>query len=362
MQLPGTYLNTLDNNALSVGMIQFFSGASPEDLFHIDVYALADALPLDRKTVLNAFLSGVEQGVFDLAWEFHCPMCGGVARESIRLQDASSEDHCTICRLDFRNQLDENIEVFFSINAAHQPIPDSVMEDYKSNMMHDITANKQWDWKKPTTIRGIDCINNPLFRDLFESDTLPLDQSLEIKYATLLFTDIKGSTAMYEALGDSRAYLLVREHFNILFTEIESANGVPVKTIGDAVMGVFSSDHDALRAALAAQQALRRFYATRTEAERIEVKIGLHAGPAIVVTLNGRLDYFGTTVNTAARIQGEAGPGEILISRRIFDKPDNKKLIKTCTDRVTRRKTSLKGLSGEHYLYGIRCTTAKTGS
>lgn len=347
------FLDSLQNPALSIALGELLAAPDPAALFHIDVYALADAKGIARREMLEAFLAGVNRGVFDLAWEFHCPHCGGVARESIRLQDAASVDHCTVCNIDFRNQLDETIEVFFNSSDAVRPVPAVVKQAYLEGMMHDITTDRMHTWKKPTTIRGIDCINNPLFRSLFESNTLPLDQSLEIKFATLLFTDIKGSTALYERLGDARAYLLVREHFNILFQAIEKNGGIPVKTIGDAVMGVFVSDGDALKAAIQAQRDLTAYYGRKEEDERISVKIGLHAGPAVVVTLNGRLDYFGTTVNMAARIQGLAEPGKILFSEQIFNNKANHKILKGYTDRVVRKKWPLKGLTGDYTLYSV---------
>ena len=74
-----------------------------------------------------------------------------------------------------------------------------------------------------------------------------------------MFTDIKGSTALYERVGDGRAYEIVRDHFSELTDAVRLNNGAIVKTIGDAVMACFTTPADAVRAALAVQEGRRAF-------------------------------------------------------------------------------------------------------
>lgn len=322
-----------------------------EELFHINIYKLADEWGVSRRSILDFFLNGVKVGLFDIQWEFHCPGCGGVARETIKLSETKSEDHCPGCDIDFKNSLDENVEIFFNINDGVRTIPNGVKSRYNEFIMHDITHSKKFEWKNQYTISGLDAISNPVFASLFGNDTIPFDQSLEIKHSTILFTDIKGSTAMYERLGDSKAFSMVSEHFNLLFNQIIDNGGLPVKTMGDAVMGVFKSESDALHAAFEAQREITAYYGDRDEAERIEIKIGIHSGPVIVVTLNGRLDYFGTTVNMASRIQNLASSGEVVFSERIYNSKENLRVIASFTDRLVRSVVKLKGLSGEFSVY-----------
>src|SRR6266404_1230250 len=59
-------------------------------------------------------------------------------------------------------------------------------------------------------------LSNQTFRDIYRTDTLDVDQGLKITSLTFLFTDLKGSTALYERVGDIVAYDLVREHFRVL--------------------------------------------------------------------------------------------------------------------------------------------------
>jgi class 3 adenylate cyclase len=324
-----------------------------EKLFHIDVYGLADSLKIPRKELLEIFFRGVSYGIFDMQWNFHCPKCGGVAQESLRLEETHSEDHCPVCEIDFNNALDDNIEVFFNINGNLRIIPEEIQKDYMDKIIHTVTHDQIFEWNKPTTIPGLECINNNVFREIFGEETLPADQSLEIKYATILFTDITGSTAMYEKLGDAKAYQLVREHFDILFNNIKKNNGVPIKTIGDAVMGVFISEADAIDAAFKSQIELMKFYNEKNQDEKIEVKVGLHSGPTLVVTLNNRLDYFGSTVNTAARIQGLSKPNQIVLSDNIYN--NNKKTLLKYITKITSSNIELRGLSGKFKIYRADC-------
>ncbi|MBB3069323.1 class 3 adenylate cyclase [Paenibacillus baekrokdamisoli] len=146
----------------------------------------------------------------------------------------------------------------------------------------------------------------PEFRSMFSTDVLAPGQQAGISSLTVLFTDLCGSTAYYEEVGDSSAYGYVRQMFDFLMTVVEKHGGSVVKTIGDAVMAVFDSAEDGLEAALFIQ---RKWHAEK----ELSLRIGLHHGPAVAVGMNGRNDYFGRTVNMAARIQALGGPGEIVM-------------------------------------------------
>jgi class 3 adenylate cyclase len=152
---------------------------------------------------------------------------------------------------------------------------------------------------------------NQTFRELFRADTLATDQRLKLTSLTVLFTDLKGSTALYERVGDLVAYEIVQAHFHVLGEVVRVHSGAIVKTIGDAVMATFPTPDYGLRAALEMREAMDRLNKGRRH-EDLVLKIGLHEGPCLAVTLNDRLDYFGQTVNIAARVQGLAD------SRAIF--------------------------------------------
>lgn len=334
-------------------VVRFIERSPDEQLFHIDIEELANQNKYDIGTMLNIFIYGVKNGVFIIEWEYHCPQCGVISKESLSLHSAEHENHCELCKIDFSNKLDDNVEVFFSIHPNIRMISDEIKKAFNKQMMNSIHENMHFDWRSSRTISGIEIIQNNIFREIMGDEVLKPDQSLEIMHASILFTDIKGSTEMYTRLGDAVAFKIVRDHFRILFEIIKKNNGVPVKTIGDAVMGVFINEQNALTASLEIQKTINNDFANKIENEEIILKIGLHSGSCIVVTLNGRLDYFGNSVNTAARIQSQALPGEIVISNTLFESEENKKIIGKYVNKVSRNKTILKGLKNEIFLYHI---------
>ena len=154
------------------------------------------------------------------------------------------------------------------------------------------------------------------FRDLFSDQVLRPGDEVAVERVTLMFTDLRASTALYGRIGDASAYHLVRDHFAVLTSEVRAHEGAIVKTIGDAIMAAFARPADALRAALAIQRALAGFNAEHPGAA-VAIKIGLHSGPCIAVTLNDRLDYFGSTANLAARLQSQSQGDDIVLSESV---------------------------------------------
>ncbi len=165
------------------------------------------------------------------------------------------------------------------------------------------------------------------FRDLFSSEVLTPGLGIEIRNLTFLFSDLKDSTAMYERTGDNPAYALVRDHFTILADAIVRQQGALVKTIGDAVMGVFSSPNQAVAACLEIQREIAHLNTERPDREALIVKLGLHSGSCIAITANGILDYFGSTVNTAARVQGVSTGNDLVITEAVYDSPGVAELL-----------------------------------
>jgi len=161
-----------------------------------------------------------------------------------------------------------------------------------------------------------------IFRDLFATEVLRPGDEAGIGQVSLMFTDLKGSTAMYARIGDAAAYRLVRDHFAFLAAAIRAHDGAIVKTIGDAVMAAFSDPANALAAALDVQGNVAAFNREHGGGhEEIVIKLGLHTGACIAVTLNGRLDYFGSTVNLAARLQAQSQGGDIVLSADLAADP-----------------------------------------
>jgi class 3 adenylate cyclase len=153
-----------------------------------------------------------------------------------------------------------------------------------------------------------------VFRDLFASEVVRPGEEISIGSVTLMFTDLRDSTRMYRVIGDASAFGRVREHFEILEKAIAAEGGAIVKTMGDAVMATFRHPVDALKSVWNAQAEI----AKRGE-PLLWLKAGLHMGPCIVVNLNDRLDYFGSTVNIAARLPNFSQGGELVLSEAFYE-------------------------------------------
>lgn len=152
------------------------------------------------------------------------------------------------------------------------------------------------------------------FRDLFAREMLAPGVSLAVERITIVFTDLVGSTRMYGQIGDARAFSLVWSHFELLRELVDGRRGATVKTIGDAIMASFPRVEDALAVAAELHTRIEPYLQEHGHQYPVHMKVGVHAGPAIVVTLNERLDYFGTTVNLAARTEAQSKGQDIVVS------------------------------------------------
>jgi class 3 adenylate cyclase len=195
-------------------------------------------------------------------------------------------------------------------------------------------------------------LTNQTFRDIYRTDTLDVDQRLKITSLTFLFTDLKGSTALYERVGDLVAYDLVRQHFHVLYEIVAGETGAVVKTIGDAVMATFATPDRALAAALRMREAMTRINAERHN-EDLLLKIGIHEGPCLAVTLNNSQDYFGQTVNMAARVQGLASSRAIYVTQPVVDDPKAAKILENLSLRPSMQRAALRGIADETTVYEI---------
>jgi adenylate cyclase len=163
-----------------------------------------------------------------------------------------------------------------------------------------------------------------VFRDLFSSELLRTGERISVGSLTVLFTDLRGSTSFYREIGDAPAFGRVMDHFAVLREAIAEEDGALVKTIGDAVMAVFRRPVSALRAILEAQ---RRLAAPPGGAPPFYLKAGMHHGPCIAVTMNDQLDYFGSVVNMAARLERLSSGEDVIISEAVRHDPEVEELL-----------------------------------
>jgi class 3 adenylate cyclase len=195
-------------------------------------------------------------------------------------------------------------------------------------------------------------LTNQVFRDLYGTDTIDVDQRLKITSLTFLFTDLKGSTELYERVGDLIAFDLVNAHFRVLQEIVAGEAGAVVKTIGDAVMATFPTPDRAVAAALRMREAMRTFNEARSRDDLL-LKIGIHEGPCLAVVLNERQDYFGTTVNVAARVQALADSRTILATGPVVTHPQASTLLQTSGLKPVSQRRALRGITDEVAVYEI---------
>ena len=290
-----------------------------------------------EKVVLSLQLREGEVDIFDpvLHMSQHVEVKGEPARESQSLSFVMTRDQAP----------EETVQM--------QPGPLKLTLENRSN---DRTLPGIWvvsdkihqlvDKRRPL-LTAKRLLTNQTFRDIYRTDALDVDQRLKITSLTFLFTDLKGSTELYERVGDLAAYDLVRAHFRVLNEIVAAENGAVVKTIGDAVMATFPTPDRAMAAALKMREALKDLK------EDLLLKIGIHEGPCLAVSLNDRQDYFGRTVNIAARVQGLATSRSIFATRRVVTDSEASKLLQSNGIAATLEKRSLRGIAKQVEIFEI---------
>ncbi len=302
------------SEAMLASLSRFIAQATEHELYQANPRYWADRLGLDERTTLTLIVAGVAEGLFDLDWQTVCPICKYYARTASSLGGVTQLHYCDTCDHDFDAYLDEEIVVAVSANETLRPPSPTRRPDPVSRELVNARYGR---------VPALALINIPTFHELVSHQTLPEGQWLGVKRLTIFFSDLRGSTALYHKLGDAQAYHLVCEHFKVLFDAAARHNGSAVKTIGDGVMGVFADPRDALRAIAEALAGLATLNARAglTGDDCLTLKVGLHAGPCLVVTLNGRLDYFGETVNIASRLGALSEGDDVVMSHAILDDP-----------------------------------------
>ena len=154
--------------------------------------------------------------------------------------------------------------------------------------------------------------------------------------ATVMFTDIVGSTERASEVGDRRWRELLDEHERLTRSELGRYQGREIKTTGDGMLATFDGPARAIRCATALSSA--------TEEQGLPVRVGLHTGEC--ERRNG--DIGGIAVHIGARVMAEAGPGEVLVSRTVKDLT-----VGSDISFEERGSRSLKGVPGEWELFAV---------
>src|SRR3984885_10838815 len=195
-------------------------------------------------------------------------------------------------------------------------------------------------------------LTNQTFRDIYRTETLAIGQRLKILSLTFLFSDLKDSTELYDRVRDLAAFDLAHEHFRLLQEIITSERGAVVKTIGDAVMATFETPDRAIAAAIRMREAMSDLGAERQH-QSLRLKMGIHEGSCLAVTLNGQQDYFGQTVNVASRVQGLAASRSIMVTESVVENADARALLESSGLTPAPRRVALSGIADKVSIYEI---------
>lgn len=323
----------------------FVRSAKDRELYRANPRYWAERLELEERATLELIVVGVVEGLFDLTWQTACPICKIYDKAAASLDQVTQLHRCENCNHDFEANLDEGLFVTVSVNDSLRRLTAADRDD---PIFHD------WVNAHQGLVSALTFTTIPAFQEFLAYQSLAEGQSLGIKNLAIFFSDLRSSTALYHQVGDAEAYRRVSEHFKVLFEAAAKHNGTAVKTIGDGVMGIFAGPKDALAAiadSLTGMAALNQQLGLQGE-ERLMLKVGLHVGPCIVVTLNKRLDYFGETVNIASRLSGVAQGDDVILSHDVLEDPSNCAFAKSL-GQLTSLTAKLNGLPQDFDLHRL---------
>ena len=197
-------------------------------------------------------------------------------------------------------------------------------------------------------VSAAEVTSQQLFRECFPKEYIRQSEKMKCKDLTVLFTDLIDSSSIYSDSGDEEAINTVMDHFEVLEKIVREERGAIVKTIGDAIMAVFREPASAVRAY---QRAQKLFFETEESDTPIRLKGGLHHGNCYAVTLNNRIDYFGNTVNFAARLVEKADRDELVISSTALENPHLETFLEqdNIYCKIDSFTSKLKGLGDKNY-------------
>jgi adenylate cyclase len=245
----------------------------------------------------------------------------------------------------------------FEIEYGRQHSADNSTRVHNPNPFSVVLSLDQVGWSEDI-LTAARVTNWQEFRDLFAHEVISPAEEITVGSQVVLFTDLRGSTAMYRSIGDARAYALVRDHFAILTEVVRNHHGTVVKTIGDAVMACFSRVDEALEAV----RDMNRKLADDMRAVPLTLKASLHAGPCLAVNANDRLDFFGTTINLAARMVSCCQGGDLVVSDELYDRPEMREFLKQCNTRPEPSDVRFRGFNEPRRIWRVELGLPKVSA
>jgi class 3 adenylate cyclase len=364
-------------------------------------YALADAWGAERRGVLELFLHATRAGLVEFRWDLLCPLCRGPQQRAETLREIEPHQHCDSCAIDFRIEFERSVELTFRPARAIREVverefcvggpqvtPHIVVQQLvepggertlepelppggyrlrtreakseelfvvapgerptvrleNSSEHEELFVLERTTWSDQA-VCAAEVTALQVFRDLFAHEALRPNEPISVGTLTVLFTDLRDSTRFYLEIGDAPAFGSVMDHLDVLRAAVADEGGAVVKAMGDAIMAVFPRPVEAVRAAQRAQREL----AVEANGRRpFLLKVGIHTGPCIAVTQNERLDYFGSTVNLAARLVDLSSGTNVVVSTAVTADPEVADLLGSGLN-ATPVEATLKGFEDERF-------------
>ncbi|MCB1138684.1 MAG: adenylate/guanylate cyclase domain-containing protein [Leptospiraceae bacterium] len=357
---------------------QFIVSGDCSDLHRIRPLALHHPLQ-DAHRRVAMFMHGVLAGLFTMNYEVICPHCRGNRESRASLAQVPPRSECHICEIEFQTGGKESLEITFRLHpsiaetrprlfcaaepshkthvrlqrmlsAGPQQFPANLSAGRYRFLLQKEQLPLAADFKRQETdvpgMNGQCKVENPFnkeallmveepsqavaalrpsmlfrmqeFRDLFAGEQLAADLQIDLGRQTIAFVDIVGSTRFYEERGDGPAFGEVKRHFEHLFRIVQKHRGAVIKTIGDGAMFCFPSPLNALKAGLESTS----LFAAGEEGLHLAIRYTMHEGPCLAVNFNTGIDFFGRTVNLAAKLQNITGANQVCLSQDVHGNPD----------------------------------------
>lgn len=313
--------------------------ASPQNRARINPFQIQIDTGVNYKKIIAILLAGTLTGAFQINWEYTCPEeCGEIASVFHSFTDCKSKFFCEKCNREIQTDLRTNVIISFSVHPEIDDVPFMPPKVENNDMQ----------------LSALELLHVPEYKEFFGSDVISPKEQIYISSVAVLFTSIRGSTEMYETLGDIKAFDLVREHFQIINEAIQNNNGTIIKTIGDSVMASFVNSSYAVHSMFKLIEKFKIHNLSKSFTEQINLQMGFHEGPVVLVNANDKLDYFGVTINHAARMHSLASGDEACMAEDTFKRPEIQEILKTYgIHRVKRSKQTLKGSKGNKEIVKI---------
>ena len=217
-------------------------------------------------------------------------------------------------------------------SRADEPVvaPDGFLKVINTDAVRRLAVVERIKWSdQPVTAASV--TSRQTFRELFPREAPRPGERMSVGSITIVFTDLRGSTQLYGDMGDAPAFGRVFSHLDTVKAAVSDEGGAIVKTMGDAVMAVFTGPAAALRAMRKAQASLP---APPKSQSPLALKCSVHQGPCLAVGQNDRLDYFGMTVNIARRMCSLSTGADIVISGAILRDPSVAALLENSQEGI----------------------------